>query len=74
MSVDSSIDSFGVVGESLFIVGEVDKLVLALSTSPMVLKVLGFDLTGDEGGGGSCDVGAEIFLGVSSSPGRVSIS
>jgi hypothetical protein len=71
MSVDSSIDNFGVVGESLFIVGGgVDKLVLALSTSPILLKSFGLDLTGD---GGGCDVGVEIFLGVSLSPGRVSI-
>ena len=33
----------------------------------------GADLTGD-GGGGVCDVGAEIFFGVLSSPGRVSIN
>jgi hypothetical protein len=73
MSVDSSIDNFGVVGESLSIDGGVDKLVLALSTSPTVLNVGGFDFTGD-GGGSGCDVEIKLFFGVSSSPGRVSIN
>jgi hypothetical protein len=73
MSVDSSIVNFGVVGESLFVVGGVDKLVLALSTSPIVLKDVGFDLIGDGGGGGGCDVEVGFFLGVTSSPGRVAI-
>jgi hypothetical protein len=72
MSVDSSIANFGVVGESLFVVGGVDKLVLALSTSPLVLKDVGFDLIGD-GGGSGCDVEVGFFLGVTSSPGRVAI-
>lgn len=72
ISAGSSVASFGVVGVSFSIFGGVDKLILALSTSAILVIFTGFDFTGD-GGGNCCDDGVEAFLGVTSSPGSVAI-
>ncbi len=69
INASSSMDNFGVDGESS-VIGGTCKLVFVLSTSAFFSYLTGLDLTGD---GGGSDVVADGFFGVAPSPGRVSI-